>query len=94
MKTVAAGHTLLLFSWWAWSVATGAGTGLLGIYNPTPTLVDYLAYHRHVAAGERDTSHDLFIPVELAAGWSIRANTNAAAVTLEAWIFCLEVPET
>lgn len=91
MLTAAAGKRLLLFSWWAWSVATGAGTASLGIYNAVPALSDRLVYHRHVAAGERNTHHDLFVPIEIPSGWSIRNETNAAAVTQEAWTFVIEI---
>ena len=93
MITVPDGYVYLLFSWWAWSVATVAGTASLGIYNTVPALSDRLAFHRHLAAGERHTEHDLFIPVEIPAGWSIVNETNNAGVTQEAWIFLVSMPD-
>lgn len=92
MYTVASGYVLLLFGWWSWSVATGPGTASLGIYDTVPALYRRLSYLRHVGAGERNCSHDLFVPVELPAGYSIVNETNAAVVRIESWIFGILIP--
>lgn len=94
MYTVPTNYVLLLFSWWSWTVATGAGTGSLGIYNDTPALYRRLSYHRMVSAGERDTSHDLFVPIEVPAGYSIVNESSAAVVRIDSVIFGIVIPDT
>lgn len=91
LLTVPADKVFLLFSFWAYTLASAAGIGYMSIYNAVPAVAYRLAYHRFTAAGDRYSMHDLSIPIEIPAGWSVVIETNNATTRTEGWVYGITI---